>query len=585
MKPFCLLPNGLLVLTLTLAAPLARAQRAAVVVASLNPAPNALAVSRTTMLEVPFTRAMSAPWAGSITLFSQQYRGLRSTLAALRTTPAGSTAMLTPTAPAGQSAAFRPGETIWVSVPAAIQTLDFSSTIPYMYQFTAAVGGGAGTFGPGSDVPAGGNAAAIALAVGDVDGDSDLDLLTTSYLTNEVTIRLNNGSGTFAAGTAVAVGPSPVGVVLADVDGDGDLDILTASTADNTVSERLNNGGVFSGNQRIGVGTRPHGLVVGDVDADGDLDLLTANNVGNTVSVRLNNYGSYAPSAGAEVAVGSGAYSVAVGDLDSDGDLDLLCANNTANTVSVRLNNGTGIFSGTTDIAVGSSPESVVVGDVDADGDLDFITANASGNSVSVRLNTGNGTFAGTTDLGMGAGSNPESVVLGDVDGDGDLDLLVATQNNTVSVRLNNGQGTFTSNGDVSVGNKPMALAMGDLDQDGDLDFVAANQLGNSASVRLNSPLGPLATGTATSVAQVTLYPNPATPAADVWVALPVATGTLNARAVVVNVLGEVVAEVWLAAQSGRATGIIPTAGLAAGIYIVQLQAGPAVICKRLELR
>ena len=76
---------------------------------------------------------------------------------------------------------------------------------------------------------------------------------------------------------------------MGDVDGDGDLDFLAANQGNDNVSVRLNDGsGSFSGTTNVGVGTCPFSVAVGDVDGDGDLDLLTANNGSNTVSVRLN---------------------------------------------------------------------------------------------------------------------------------------------------------------------------------------------------------------------------------------------------------------------------------------------------------
>ena len=49
---------------------------------------------------------------------------------------------------------------------------------------------------------------------------------------------------------------SPRSVALGDVDGDGDLDFLTANVGAGNVSVRLNNGsGAFSGGSNVGVGS------------------------------------------------------------------------------------------------------------------------------------------------------------------------------------------------------------------------------------------------------------------------------------------------------------------------------------------
>ncbi|UOQ75105.1 FG-GAP-like repeat-containing protein [Hymenobacter cellulosilyticus] len=290
------------------------------------------------------------------------------------------------------------------------------------------------------------------LALGDVDGDGDLDLLTANNTGNTVSVRLNNGSGSFTAPATnpnPAVGDGPNSLALGDVDGDGDLDLLTSNYLSSTVSIRLNNGsGSFTApatNPNPAVGSRPYSVVVGDVDGDGDLDLLTANYDENTVSVRLNNgSGSFtAPASNPTLAVGANPISVTMGDVDGDLDLDLLVGYySNASTVSVRLNDGSGNFTAPAmnpNPAVGSYPQSVAVGDVDGDGDLDLFTANNGSNSASVRLNDGSGNFtAPTTNPNPALGTRPSHVAVGDVDGDGDLDLLTANFGaNSVTVRLN----------------------------------------------------------------------------------------------------------------------------------------------------
>src|SRR4029453_19035075 len=83
---------------------------------------------------------------------------------------------------------------------------------------------GDGTFGP--DTPYGhflnpDNVNSNDVALGDLDGDGDLDLVSAGeYLS----VRFNNGDGTF--GNEVAYDPlSTYSIQLEDVDGDGDLDI------------------------------------------------------------------------------------------------------------------------------------------------------------------------------------------------------------------------------------------------------------------------------------------------------------------------------------------------------------------------
>jgi hypothetical protein len=451
--------------------------------ASTSPTANARAAAATTAVTATFNQAVTSGSATALKVFSAQRGGLR-TGSSGSTTVSGSTVSFVPTY------AFKPGERVQATITtAATAATGGSLAAARVVQFTTAAMGGTGTFSGGSD-PAVGNSPS-SVAVGDVDGDGDLDLLTANLGAATVSVRLNNGSGVFSGGSDPAVSNNPASVALGDVDGDGDLDLLAACSG--TVSVRLNNGsGVFSGGSNPAVTGIPANVAVGDVDGDGDLDLLatTTNSTSNTVSVRLNN-GSGVFSGGSDPVVGNQPYRLAVGDVDGDGDLDLLTANYGGATVSVRLNNGSGLFSGGSDPAVGSSPQSVAVGDVDGDGDLDLLTANQNGGTVSVRLNNGSGVFSGGSDPTVG--SNPFSVALGDVDGDGDLDLLVANaSSSTVSVRLNNGSGVFSGGSDPAVGRGPTSVAVGDVDGDGDLDLLTANQTSSTVSVRLNQNAVPL---------------------------------------------------------------------------------------------
>ena len=156
---------------------------------------------------------------------------------------------------------------------------------------------GQGVFSGTQEVGVGFNPESVVL--GDVDNDGDLDLLTANYYdytntsgnytSSTASVRLNNGAGTFSGSQNVPVGQGARSIALGDVDGDGDLDLLATNELRNVVGVRLNNRtGSFSVGPDVAVGATPASVALGDVDGDGKLDLVAANNAGTTVSVRLN---------------------------------------------------------------------------------------------------------------------------------------------------------------------------------------------------------------------------------------------------------------------------------------------------------
>jgi VCBS repeat protein len=190
-----------------------------------------------------------------------------------------------------------------------------------------------------------------------------------------------------------AVGAFPTSVAVGDFNGDGVQDLAVANFNSNNVSVLLGNGdGSFQAARNFGVGFNPVSVAVGDFNCDGVQDLAVANFNSANVSVLLGN-GDGSFRAAQNFAVGTLPSSVAVGDFNGDGVQDLAVANSgleevsgSAN-VSVLLGNGDGSFQGARNFAAGSLPYSVAVGDFNGDGLPDLAVANAYSNNVSVLIN------------------------------------------------------------------------------------------------------------------------------------------------------------------------------------------------------
>ncbi len=333
-----------------------------------------------------------------------------------------------------------------------------------------------------------------AIDIGDLNDDGLGDLVVANRLLDAVSVWINDGDGRFGQSITYDSGTGPTSVAIGDLDGDGDPDLAvgnheSGSDHGTTVSILHNNGlGVFSAPTPFDVGESPTCVHIADLDNDEDLDLAVTNLWSDDVSLLLNNGdATFAPQLTAST--GFGPYAVTSGDFDGDGDLDLAAANCFGDTLSVLPNHGDGSFQDVTNLDVGVEPTALAIGDLNGDGAADLAVARRGENSelggVSILLNIGNGSF--TEQVSFPTGYAPESVVMGDLDGDGDTDLAVANfVTSDVSILLNRGDGSFDDHVTYPTGSGPLDLAIGDLDGDHDLDLAVANSNGGDVSILLN---------------------------------------------------------------------------------------------------
>jgi hypothetical protein len=125
------------------------------------------------------------------------------------------------------------------------------------------------------------------VALGEWDGDGKPDVVATMSDGTVWTLP-GDGAGGIAFGSSVGVGANPVSVAVGDLNSDGKLDLVTANSGSNTVSVLLGNGaGGFPSRTDFATGTNPVAVAIGDVNGDGAPDLVSANNAASTVSVLL----------------------------------------------------------------------------------------------------------------------------------------------------------------------------------------------------------------------------------------------------------------------------------------------------------
>lgn len=331
----------------------------------------------------------------------------------------------------------------------------------------------------------GGTGQSEAVALGDLDGDGDLDAYVAKQDGNPDVVWFNDGTGHFEdSGQAIGTFDS-WDVVLADVDGDGDLDAWVASLGASRTY--WNDGtGYFMSNGQVMDHVWCEGGAFGDLDDDGDLDLFAGQAAGSNFQsgdqVWLNDGRGFFEDTGQRLGSPGWTHDIKVGDLDGDGDLDGFSARGGANYV--WFNSGWGAFTDSGQRLGTSKTWDVALGDLDGDGDLDVFAANqgddlaGGGQPNFVWLNDGAGGFTSTGQpLGDAASAG---VALGDLDGDGDLDAVVANSaGHRNQVYQNDGTGIFTPVDMHGIrGSRSRDVALGDLDGDCDLDAIIVNDDG-----------------------------------------------------------------------------------------------------------
>ena len=96
------------------------------------------------------------------------------------------------------------------------------------------------------------------VAIGDLDGDGIPDLAVANRTTDDVSVLIGNGDGTFATQVTSDDGDRPYFVEIGDLNGDGAMDLAVTNPGDDTVSVLLNQCDSTD--------------CAADLDGDGDLD-------------------------------------------------------------------------------------------------------------------------------------------------------------------------------------------------------------------------------------------------------------------------------------------------------------------------
>ena len=399
---------------------------------------------------------------------------------------------------------FKPGEVITVTLTSELKSTSGGTfNTPQTISFTTR---NASTVSPtftAADIDTSADSARSVFAA-DMDGDGDLDIISASLLDDTIAWYENDGNAdpTFTATDIATSADGAYSVFAADMDGDGDMDIVSSSFYDDTIAWYENDGNANPTWAAADVATSAAGafsVFAADMDGDGDMDILSASYSDDTIAWYENNGNANPTWTAADITTSAdGAHSVFAADMDGDGDMDILSASYLDDTIAWYENDGNAnpTFTAANIATSADAATFVFAADMDGDGDMDIISAsqfddtiawyeinsaptNILLSSTSVNENVTIGTTVGslsTTDSDSGD-THAYTLVAGSGDTDNasfsisGANLLTGTAldyetKNSYSIRVQTSDGTATYS-------KTFIISVADVFEDEDGDGIS----------------------------------------------------------------------------------------------------------------
>lgn len=353
---------------------------------------------------------------------------------------------------------------------------DLAVTLPTDMGIAILMGTGGSTFSAPAFHGTGNLHSPNYVAIGDVDGDNDPDILTTEdgfgAVFPELAIFRGKGDGDLFPPSFASMSPGAAKLILADFDQDGALDVA-AAVRGNTYGHEVNvllNGGT---GQFPGAIVSPNNFggrgVIADFNRDGKMDLAEA---GSAIRIDFGTgTGSFTP--GPSFSAGNPNFLSAL-DLNHDGIPDLVYYLVDTHSVYRTLGFGDGTFGAPVGIASSNGEARPLLVDMNRDSRPDLVLSN--GNSFSIWVQNADGTFTSASTTGIPGIPTIRSFGAVDWDRDGKPDLAVAASN---GLRIYHGNGDGTITGAVTLSSRDYrAVCAGDFNRDGKPDLAARDSGG-----------------------------------------------------------------------------------------------------------
>ena len=174
------------------------------------------------------------------------------------------------------------------------------------------------------------------LRSGDFNGDHTSDLVATNTGGAGVSVLCSDARGGMAPSRNIATAPAPFAVATGDVNGDSILDLAVARRSGGP-DRSLDGLTVLRGKgdcsfeawptPSLTIGTSPTAVAIGDVNGDGIGDIAVANMQGDDVTILPGSRSAAGTRPSYSVRVGTGPQGIALADINGDGRADIVTGN------------------------------------------------------------------------------------------------------------------------------------------------------------------------------------------------------------------------------------------------------------------
>ena len=324
------------------------------------------------------------------------------------------------------------------------------------------------------------------IAAADFNQDGNLDLITPNFGSDDLSILLGNGDGTFQDQIKIPVGEQPKSIAVGRFDDDAYPDLALTHSFDTTLMILRGKGdGTFKITQVENVEKKPTDIVSGDFNQDGNLDIALSLIFDRILIYSGDGRGRFALTY--EFDGGDTPTDLSLADINQDGKPDLIIANSGQMRPGFSITHGRS--DGRFDLPVYHPtrlrPLVVHPEDFNGDGTIDLVTIYSSISTLGLFLGNQDGRFQKASVFG-GAGF-PTSILMDDYNRDGRKDILVTnTLSHKFSVLFGRENGSFSHPpARYATGKGPFAMVRDNFSPEGTDALVIANNVGNTISVHL----------------------------------------------------------------------------------------------------